>query len=109
MSHGKRKQVVLCEILSAYKNHPSIKQRQNFFWKKTFFFNLVTPMEIKKLIECLDTNKAAGINIIPLKLIKIEADFFVSNCCNKQKYRGKYFIRLCKNSFSCSSSQRKIK
>ena len=32
-------------------------------------------MEIKKLIKCLDTNKAARINTIPPKLMKIVADF----------------------------------
>ena len=26
MSHGKTKQEALCDILNAYKNHPSIKQ-----------------------------------------------------------------------------------
>ena len=81
MSHGKSKQEVLCDIINAYKNHPSVKQiekkfnGQNFFGKETFFFKPVTPPEIEKLIKCLNTNKAAGIDTIPPKLIKIAADF----------------------------------
>ena len=39
------------------------------------FFKPVTPPEIKNLINCLDTNKAAGIDPIPQKLIKITYDF----------------------------------
>ena len=81
MSHGKSKQEVLCDILNAYKTHPSIKQTekkfngQNFFRKEKFFFKPVTPPEIEELIKCFDTNKAAGIDTIPPKLIKIAADF----------------------------------
>ena len=81
MSHGKSKQEVLCDILNAYKTHPSIKQiekkfnDQNFFRKETFFFKTVTSLEIEKLFNCFDKNKAAGIDTIPPKLIKIEADF----------------------------------
>ena len=82
MSHGKSKQEVLCDILNAYKTHPSIKQMekkfndQNFFRKETFFFKPVTSLEIEKLFNCFDKNKAAGIDTIPPKLIKIEADFW---------------------------------
>ena len=81
MSHGKSKQEVLCYILNAYKTHPSIKQiekkfnRKNVPGKEKFFFKPVTPPEIEKLIKCLDTNKAAGIDTIPPKLIKIAVDF----------------------------------
>ena len=81
MSHGKSKQEVLCDVLNAYKTHPSIKQiekkfnEQNFFRKEEFFFKPATPLEIKKLINCLDTNKAKGIDTFPPKLIKIAADF----------------------------------
>ena len=81
MSHGKSKQEVLCDVLNAYKNHPSIKQiekkfnGQNLFGKEKFFFKPVTPPEIEKLIKCLDTNKAAGIDTISPKLVKIAADF----------------------------------
>ena len=81
MSHDKSKQEVICDILTAYKTHPSIKQiekkfnEQNFFRKEKFFFRPATPSEIKNLINCLNTNKAAGIDTIPSKLIKIAADF----------------------------------
>ena len=81
MSHDKSKQEVICDILTAYKTHPSIKQiekkfnEQNFFGREKFFFKPVTPSEIKNLINCLNTNKAAGIDTIPSKLIKIAADF----------------------------------
>ena len=81
MSHDKSKQEVICDILTAYKTHPSIKQiekkfnEQNFSRKENFFFKPVTPPEIKNLINCLDTNKAAGIDTIPPKLNKIAADF----------------------------------
>ena len=81
MSHGKSKQEVLCDILNTYKTHPCIRQiekkfnEQNFFRKEKFFFKPVTRSEIKNFINCLNTNKAAGIDTIPLKLIKIAADF----------------------------------
>ena len=48
---------------------------QNFFWKETFFLKLVTPLEIEKLINYLDTNIAARIDTIAPKLIKVAADF----------------------------------
>ena len=63
------------------QTHSSIKQtekkfnEQNFFPKENFFFKPVTPPEIENLINYLDTNKAAGIDTIPPKLIKIAADF----------------------------------
>ena len=111
MSDGKSKQQVLCNILNPYKTHPSIKQiekkfkEQNFFRKEKFFFKPVTPSEIRNLINCLDTNKAARVDTIPPKLIKIAADFLtplITVAINK-KYRGKYFPKLCKNCYSSSS------
>ena len=74
MSHCKSKQEVLCDILNAYKTHPSIKQietkfnEQNFFRKEKFFFKSVNPPQVKNLINCLDTNKAPGLDTIPPKL-----------------------------------------
>ena len=53
MSHGKRKQEALCEILSAYKNHPSIKHRQNFFGKKLFSLTLLPEWKLKNLLNVL--------------------------------------------------------
>ena len=72
MSHGKSKQEVLCNILNAYKIHPSIKKIEKKF-KKIFLLSLL--LEIEKLINCFDKNKAAGIDTIPPKLLEIEADF----------------------------------
>ena len=63
-SHSKTKQEVLCDILNAYKTHPSIEQiekkfnEQDFFRMETFLFKPVTPPETENLINCLDTNKA---------------------------------------------------
>ena len=80
MSSDKSKQEVLFDILNGYKTHPSIKQiekkfnGQSFFRKEKFFFKPVTSPEIAKLIKCLDINKTVGIDTIPPKLIKIEAD-----------------------------------
>ena len=37
MSHGKSKQGVLCDILNAYKTHPSIKQIEKEFNGQNFF------------------------------------------------------------------------
>ena len=74
MSHGKSQQEVLTDISNAYKTHPSIKQiekkfnEQNFFRKENFFFKPVTPPEIKSIFNCLDTNKATGIETIPPNL-----------------------------------------
>ena len=42
--------------------------------KQKIIFRPVTPTEIKKLIKCLDTIKAARIDTIPPKLIKLAAD-----------------------------------
>ena len=59
MSHGKSKQEVLCDIINAYKNHPSIKQiekkfnGQDFFGKEKFFFKPVTPPEIENSLNVL--------------------------------------------------------
>ena len=78
--HGKSEQKALCDILNAYKTHPSIKQierklnEQNFFRKEKLFFKAATSQEIENLINCLDTNKAAGIDTIQLKHIKIVDD-----------------------------------
>ena len=47
VSHGKSKQEVLCDILNAYKTHPSIKQiekkfnGQNFFRKESVSLSLL--------------------------------------------------------------------
>ena len=51
-----------------------------FFGNENVFFKPVTPIELKKIIKCLDTNKAAGVNAIPSELIKIAAD---AEYCNK--------------------------
>ena len=80
MSHGRSKQEVLCDVLNACKTYPSTKQIEKIFNEKNFrkeklFFKPVTPPEIMYLINCLDTNKAAGIDSIPPELIKIAADF----------------------------------
>ena len=81
MSHGKSNQEVPCYILNAYKKPPSIKQikngfnGQNLFEKEKLFLQTFTPRKIKKLIKCLDTNKATGINTVPSKLTKIAAVF----------------------------------
>ena len=48
---------------------------QNFFGKFFSFFKPVTPPEIEKLIQCLDTNKAARIDIISPKLQKLQLIF----------------------------------
>ena len=77
MSHGKSKQEVLCDILNDYKNHPGIKQvEKKGNWKNVFGKEKSgIPPKLEKLIKCLDTNKAAGIDPVPLKLIKLVADF----------------------------------
>ena len=81
MSHDKSKHEVLSDILNAYKNHPSINQLENkvnmrnFFGKNVSFCKPVTPPEIEKLIQCLDTNKAARIDIISPKLQKLQLIF----------------------------------
>ena len=72
------------------KTHPNIKQieekfNEQKFWRKEKF-TPVAPPEIEILINCLDTNKAAGIDAIPPKFIKIAADFltpFLTVAINK--------------------------
>ena len=98
------------DILNAYKTHPSIKQiekklnEQNFFHKEKFLFEPVTPPEIKSLINCLDTNKAAGIDIITQKLIKIAADFLTPLLTVAiSKSIEENIFQDCKNNFSDSS------
>ena len=57
MSHGESKQEVLCNILSAFKNHHGIKlinkkikenklDGQDFLGKEKFFFKPTIPIEI---------------------------------------------------------------
>ena len=48
---------------------------KTFFEKKHFSLRLLLHQKLKNLINCLDTNKAAVIDTIPLKLIKIAAAF----------------------------------
>ena len=51
------------------------KFNEQSYRKENFFCKAVTPPEVENLINCLDTNKAAGIDTIPPKLNKIAADF----------------------------------
>ena len=59
LSHGKSKQEVLCDILNAYKTHPSIKQiekkfnEQNFFRKEKFSLSLLLQQKLKTLLIVL--------------------------------------------------------
>ena len=59
MSHDKSKQEVICDILTAYKTHPSIKQiekkfnEQNFFRKEKFSLSLLLQQKLKTLLIVL--------------------------------------------------------
>ena len=59
------------EIVKSYENHPSILQiKQNissssFHVKENFRFHFVNEIEIKKLIQGLNSKKATGIDTIP--------------------------------------------
>ena len=70
MSHSISKQKVPCDILIAYKNHPSIKQiekkfnGQNFFGKEKFLFKPVVPPETTPLLT-VAINKSTEENIFP--------------------------------------------
>ena len=72
--HGKRKQKVFCNILTACNNHPRIASETN----------IILPKLIRIAADVLRFHST-------------------SHCCNKQNYRRKDFPRLCKNSFSFSS------
>ena len=50
-------------------------------------------MEIKKLIKCLDTNKAAGVDTVSPKLVKIASDFLtplLTTAINKVKEENNF-------------------
>ena len=63
------------EIFKSYENHPSILQIKNicstsFHVKEKFRFHFVNEIEIKKLIQGLNSKKATGIDTISPKLMK---------------------------------------
>ena len=70
----------ILEIVKTYENHPSILHIKNiclssFYVKEKFCFYLVNKIELKKIIQRLNSIKATRIDTIPPKLIKVAVNF----------------------------------
>ena len=68
------------EIVKYYENHPSILQTKQNICSSSFqvtkkFCVFLNEIEIKKLIEGLDSKKATGLDTIPSELLKVAVDF----------------------------------
>ena len=67
----------LCSIIKSYKNHLSINQISKNLEllenEEKFCFKMVTTKYIKSLIQKVNAKKAAGIDSIPPKLVKLAA------------------------------------
>ena len=83
---------VIDRIIKSYQNHPSVLKIKNKFGSdlNSFDFQQITTSEVKKLLKEIDIKKAAGVDTIPPKLIKIGADIIAEpltqaiNCCLRQ-------------------------
>ena len=88
-------------VRDSYKNHPSIikiKQVVNgsdVSDGERFSFKTVNESEINDLLKNLDIKKASCIDTIPLKLVKLSANFFDSTTrkSHQQEYCTKCFSR----------------
>ena len=77
------KKYLLAQIEKQIENKFNVR---NVFGKGKIFFIPVTPSEIEKLIKCLHTNKAAGIDKISPKLKKKSQLIFNSLSANPEKW-----------------------
>ena len=68
-------ELTIKEIISVYRNHPSIQKVESVF-KTDSKFDLPKPTasDINKIIKSLDTNKATGPDGIPAKFVQISAN-----------------------------------
>ena len=71
------------KVIKHCKNHPSIKTRNKICNKKeNFDIPTTTTEEINKIIKGLDPRKAAGLDMIPPKIVKISAYVIDSHLAN---------------------------
>ena len=73
-------QKTIREIVKSYENDPSILEIKNicsssFHVKEKICFHFVNEIEIKKLIQGLNSKKTTGIDTLPPKLLKVAVDF----------------------------------
>ena len=89
---------VIDRIIKSYQNHPSVLKIKNKFGSdlNSFDFQQITTSEVKKLLKEIDIKKAAGVDTIPPKLIKIGADIIaepLTQASNKLLLALRYFSR----------------
>ena len=71
------------KIIKHYKNHPSIETINNSCNKKeNFDITTTTTEEINKITKDIDPKKAAGLDKIPPKIVKMSANNIDSDLAN---------------------------
>ena len=69
--------VTIRQAIEKYQNHPSIKViRENIDATNNFWFDLINPEYMSKIINNLDTSKATQQGDIPTKITKDNKDLF---------------------------------
>ena len=82
----------------SFQNHPNVLKIKDKFGSdlNSFDFQQMTTSEVKKLLKEIDIKKAAGVDTIPPKLIKIGADIIaepLTQASNKLLLALRYFSR----------------
>ena len=72
---------VICRIIKSYQNHPYVLKIKSKFGSdlNSSDFQQITPFEVKTRLKEIDIKKAIGVDTIPPKLIKIDADIIIKN------------------------------
>ena len=69
---------IISEILTKYKDHPSIvKIKSNKIGNEIFQFHTVKETEIKNIFLEIDPKKSTGEDQIPAKLVKLSTDYLI--------------------------------
>ena len=81
------KDELICDIISRYKNHPSIVKVKemilhNDAFSQLFNFKEISQTEVQMLFNELDTNTSTGEDKIPPKLVKLASKFLVTPLTN---------------------------
>ena len=78
----KNKNELICDIISRYKNHPSIVKVKemilhNEAFPQLFNFKEISQTDVRMLFKELDTNTSTGEDKIPPKLVKLASKFLI--------------------------------